>query len=255
MPQDVVDYLTKNHWGHMHLDFHVGRLWDTLAPSTQHWAADQGISRARLQEGEKTTGLEFLAMHRLMLDDLRNRFPEQADLFAGWQTVPTDPRDPSDPLPHGSVTSFDADMTSALDRLERDVAGFASDDDFALFLQTKRRPTADDPRAVTDDASAGIHNYLHVRFTDRTSSVNVGDPAVNLSNRVFWRIHGWIDARWTAYRKAKGLDDATDPVYLKAMSDAQAWMDDVMARAMADGKSDDGCMEPAPDEVKNLFSE
>ena len=72
---------------------------------------------------------------------------------------------------------------------------------------------------------------------------------------MFWRIHGWIDARWTAYRKAKGLDDATDPTYLAALQDAQQWLDAAMSRAhMVGDKSDDGCSaEPA--DVKTIFVE
>jgi len=253
MPQDVLDLLSKHHWSHMHLDFHVARMWDVLDSDTKDWAANQGIERWKLQEGAPTTGLEFLAMHRLMLQELRAQFPEHADLFAGWNAPPTDPMDPDGMLPAGT-RAFDPAMVRAIDRLQNDVASFASDDDFALFLQTKRRPTEAKPRAVASDPSAGIHNYLHVRWTS-DSPINVGDPAVNLQNQVFWRIHGWVDARWTAYRAAKGLDDATDPVYLAAMHDADTWMRDAMARAHAQGdKGDDAC-ETEPAQVTTIFVE
>ncbi len=252
MPDEIIAYLAKNHWSHMHLDFHLARMWDVLGGETQQWAADQGIERAPLQEGEPTTGLEFLAMHRLMIDELRTMFPQYADLFAGWKTPPTDPRDAETPLPGDATTPFDPSMLTAIDRIEN--AEFASDDDFALFLQTRRRPTATNPRALSTDRSAGMHNYLHNRFADDASPITVGDPSVNLQNRVFWRIHGWVDAKWTAYRKAKGLDDRTDEVYVKALGDARVWMESSMDRAMASGKEDDGCSEP-PTEVKHLFDE
>jgi len=44
----------------------------------------------------------------------------------------------------------------------------------------------------------------------------MGDPSVNIENSQFWRLHGWIDARWTAFRAAKGLSDA-DPAFQQAL--------------------------------------
>ena len=254
MPDDVVTYLADHHWSHMHLDFHVARMWDVLDMDTQTWAAGMGIARAPKQEGEPTTGLEFLAMHRLMLTELRGQFPDHAALFVGWETPPTDPSSPDGMLPAGTP-AFDPDMVKGIARIETQPDSFTSDDDFALFLQTKRRPTAADKYARSKDPSAGIHNYVHNRWQS-DSPINVGDPAVNLQNQVFWRVHGWVDTQWTAYRKAKGLDDATDPVYLAALADAQTWMDAAMMRGeMAAGsKADDAC-ETEPDQVKTIFSE
>lgn len=254
MPAEVRAYLAEHAWSDMHLDFHVARMWDVLGEDTQRWAEDQGISRWKLQEGQPTTGLEFLAMHRLMLTELREKFPQHAALFEGWMKPPTDLDDAAGPLPP-QVGAFRPEMIAAIDRLHTRLDTFTSDDELALFLQTNRRPTADDPQARTPDRSAGLHNYVHNRWMDPDSPINVGDPALNLGNQVFWRIHGWVDSRWTAYREAKGLDDTTDEVYRKAMDDAQVWMDDVMARSEhTSHKGDDAC-EKVPDEVRNLFSE
>jgi len=251
MPAEIIAYLDEHHWSHMHLDFHVARMWDVLGADTQQWATDQGIERWKQQEGEAGTGLEFLAMHRLMLTELREKFPDQVALFAGWDAPPTELDDPAGPLP-STAGPFRADMRVAIDRLQNRIGEFASDDDMALYLQTTRRPTAGNPRGTSTERGAGIHNYVHGRWTERDSPINVGDPALNLGNRIFWRIHGWVDARWTAYRMAKGLDDATDPAYLQATADAQAWMEDVMQHADHANKVDDGC-EHVPDEVRDLF--
>jgi len=249
MPNEIRAYLAEHGWSHMHLDFHVARMWDMLGEDTQAWAMEQGIERWKLQEGEPTTGVEFLAMHRLMITELREKFPEHAELFAGWEKPPTGLDEPS--LPAGTGT-FRSEMVTAIDRLHDRLGEFASDDDFALFLQTNRRPTS---TGRSPDRSAGLHNYLHNRWQDPQSPINVGDPSLNLGNKVFWKIHGWVDARWTAYRAAKGLDDATDEVYRKAMDDAQVWMDDVMERSEHAGhKLDDGC-QTVPDEVRTIFSE
>lgn len=251
MPDEIRAYLAEHMWSRMHLDFHVARMWDVLGPDTQAWAREQGIARWKLQEGQPTTGLEFLAMHRLMIEELRAKFPQHAALFDGWEKPPTG-RDAESLPPNAGA--FRPEMIAAIDRLHDGLATFESDDELALFLQTSRRPDLEGGR--DPDRSAGIHNYLHNRWMDPASPINVGDPSLNLQNRVFWNIHGWVDARWTAYRAAKGLDDETDAVYREAMADAQVWMDDVMARMehANHGKQDDGC-EVVPDEVRTIFSE
>ena len=254
MPEDLMAYLDEHHWSHMHLDFHVARMWDILGADSQQWAADQGIARWKQQEGEVGTGIEFLAMHRLMLAELRAQFPQHVALFDGWTSPPTEAADPAGPV-SPTTAPFSQAMRDGIDRLTSKLDTFASDDEMALYLQTTRRPTADNPRGRSSERGAGLHNYLHNRYNDESSPINVGDPALNLKNQIFWRIHGWVDARWTAYRTAKGLDDATDPAYLKAMADAKVWMDDVMQHTAHMGdKTDDGC-ETVPDEVRNLFDD
>jgi hypothetical protein len=247
MPADVVKFEREHGWGKMHLKFHTERMWDRLTRSGQEWNQRMGFSRATLQEGEPTTGLEFLAMHRHMITMLREQFPDHADLFAGWERPPTDPRDPTTPIPGTRPIKVSPAMLEALDRIQDDaqLAQFADDDEFGLWLQTRLRPTADEPFAATEDPTAGLHNYLHGRFQDAKSPVNVGNPAVNLENEVFWRIHGWVDARWTAYRAAKGLTN-DDPAYQEALGAAAIWHHANTTEGKADGP--DACVE-VPDEV------
>jgi hypothetical protein len=225
MPMDMVEWQRKNMWGAMHVEFHTSRRWDVMSQAGRDWATSQGISRADLQEGQVGSGLEFLAMHRLMIQRLTTQFPDEASLFTGFNPVPTDPKDKMWPLPDGSNTSFSTAMNRSLDKLTNHIGDFASDDDMALYLQTNLRWTMANPQGRSSDSSTGIHNYLHVRFTDDNSPINVGDPSVNLENKIFWGIHGWIDATWTAYRTAKALDDTMDPVYIAAMKHAQDVMD------------------------------
>ena len=46
---------------------------------------------------------------------------------------------------------------------------------------------------------AGVHNWLHGQFQDPSSPIDVGNPQTNLSNIMFWRIHGWIEAKWKQF--------------------------------------------------------
>ena len=220
MPVDVMDWMNARNWGDHHLSWHTARQWDLLGASDRAWAEEQGWSRADRQEGAPGNGFDFLLMHRAMIQLLRETFPAHAALLAGWAQPPTDPNSARDPMPPNNPTPrvFSANMQTAVANLQSaaGLAVFASDDELGLYIETPRRPTADDVLARSPDPSTGIHNYLHNRFSDSTSDVNLGNPELNLANERFWRLHGWIDARWTAFREAKGLSD-TDPAYVAAL--------------------------------------
>jgi hypothetical protein len=223
MPPAVVRYIDENQWGDMHLKWHTVRQWDLLNPSDQSWAQGKGWKRADVQEGLAGNGLEFLAMHRMMMQMLIQVDANAQQLLVGWTTPPTDPMDKRDPLPNEDTTPFDTNMLAAIDKLENHIDSFTSDDDLGLYIETSLRPTADDPSSRATDRSAGIHNYIHNRFSDSSSKIDIGDPTVNLKNKRFWRLHGWIDGLWTKYRAQAGKTDM-DADYQAALMVAMANM-------------------------------
>ncbi len=224
VPADVQAYFIENNSGMMHLRWHTVRQWDRLTPAALASAQLQGWTRSPTQEGEAGNGLQFLAMHRVMFRMLRIHFPQYANtVFQGWATVPTDPRDPLNPLPFGSIAPFASNMSIAVTNLSSRPANFASNDAWGTYLETIFRPVPGNPRATSTDPTVGLHNYLHARWTDAGSPINMGDPAVNIGNRLFWKLHGWIDQQWSAYRAARGFSDS-DPAYTKALADAQTEM-------------------------------
>jgi hypothetical protein len=220
MPTTVLRFESEMGWGPHHLEWHTVRQWDLLQPSDQAWAKGQGWARAELQEGKKGNGLEFLAMHRVMIRTLKEKFPSHASLFAGWAVPPTDPLDKNDPVPNGATQPMDPSKVDAIDKMMNHLDAFVSDDDLGLFLETSLRPTSRDPSARCKDKSAGLHNSMHNRFMDPQSKIDIGDPSVNLQNKRFWRLHGWIESRWTAFRELKKLSDQ-DPAYQAAIKKAE----------------------------------
>jgi hypothetical protein len=220
VPTDVQSFLDQNSWGTMHLRWHTVRQWDRLSQSALDSATAQGWSRAAIQEGQPGNGLQFLAMHRVMFRQLKAQFPQYVDTtFKGWASVPTDPSDPLNTLPNGDTTPFSADMSTAIANLTTNPGMFDSDDAWGVYLETTVRPTADDPNAQSPDTTTGLHNYLHNRFSDDSSPITMGDPSVNMGNKMFWKLHGWIDEQWTNFRAAKGLTES-DAAYVQALSDA-----------------------------------
>lgn len=160
----------------------------------------------------------LFALFRSMIEHLRSKFgsvrvtndPDGRTTFAevldGWRnddevTTGLELRD----------KRAAAQFESWLDQIN-DFASFQSEDDFANYLQTSTRPgslpvgeemlmTDGNPakRAFTQDRrlGAGVHNWLHVTFMEgRASPIDVGNAALNLGNIMFWRIHGWIEAKW-----------------------------------------------------------
>lgn len=207
----------------MHLQWHSERRWDQLPPAALEYAARQGWARAARQEGEPGNGVEFLAMHRAMIEILAETDPAARPLLQGWESPPTDPQDANDPLPNGASTPFDRDMLAALDRLQHHLDSFASEDELGRYIETSFRPAKGAPTARAADRTAGVHNYLHQRFQDPSSPIDLGNPSVNLLNPRFWRLHGWIDHVWATYRARTGQRD-TDPDYQATMQAARAHM-------------------------------
>jgi hypothetical protein len=249
MPKPILTFLKTNGWGSHHLEWHTVRNWDRLGASDQAYAKRQGWARADLQEGTKGNGLEFLAMHRVMFRILTERFPESADLFHGWDPPPTDPKDAHDPVPRANTQEFDENKKAAIDKLQNHLADFKSDDELGLFIETSMRPTAKDPTARSADKSAGIHNYLHNRFSGDSKAVDIGDPSVNLQNRRFWRLHGWIESRWTAFRAMKKLGE-TDPAYQAALKKGED-----MLLPKSKGLPGGAAPEPPPESLRKFFAQ
>lgn len=192
MPNDVTAWMDSMAWGRHHIRWHVERIWDRLPPEAIAWAQQNGWSRYPLQEGEETNGLAFLAMHRVMIRKLVAQFPAHAALFAGWASPPTDPNDANDPIPANSPIpgAFSPNMSASIARIGTAPASFDGDDGFGVYTETIWRPFPNQPTRRSPDQSTGIHNYIHNRFTDETSAINMGDPEVNLQNQRFWRLHG-----------------------------------------------------------------
>lgn len=214
LPTAITSWMQNLDWGMHHLRWHAERQWDLQTPAVQAQLAAQGWSRAARQEGSPGNGWDFLLMHRAMIQILKQQFPANSSLFLGWATPPTNPNDVNDPVPNSAP--FSPSMLNAINRLSTNLASFTTEDELGLYIETRLRPAPGNPTNVSPDASTGIHNYIHNRFSDDSSPINLGDPSVNLENARFWKLHGWIDGVWSAFRQLKGLSD-TAPAYVSAL--------------------------------------
>jgi len=212
VPKKVHEYLEKYQWGDYHIVFHMSRKWYLLGDQGRSWLKRMGEASADLQEGDPGNGLEFLVMHRAMISHLTDRWGTEPvtndpdgrtkfkDVLKGWTTD----QQVIDALKAkgGDVEKFKAGLAKL-----NDFRSFTSEDEFGNFLQTTLRLTGEvDPndsaiRFYSRDMTngAGFHNWLHGQFMDGASPIDVGNPQTNLSNIMFWRIHGWIEAKWKQF--------------------------------------------------------
>jgi hypothetical protein len=231
VPREVFAFLEGNNWGDFHSVYHLARRYYLAGDEARQWMQQNGVEPCDVQEGDPMNGLDFLSMHRAMILRLKELFgnvpvtndPEGfttfAQVLAGW--------------------SSDDSIIRGLEQLGKDAgtfqrglvnvnnfAQFQSDDEFGLFLETAMRLTnvgESNPASRNYDndqrPGAGCHNWLHGQLEDDSSPINIGDPRTNLPNIMFWRIHGWIEAKWQQFEASR-----TRP------ADQQQWYDQYAAK-------------------------
>ena len=214
VPKNVHEYLEKYQWGDYHIVFHMSRKWFLLGDAGRGWLKRVGEASAEIQEGDPNNGIEFLTMHRAMIQHLTERWGDEpvtnnedgrttfGEVLKGWSTD-------EEMIAHLEKVHGDVEGFKKMAAGVNDFARFSSEDEFGTFVQTALRLTGDvDPndssiRTYARDMTpgAGVHNWLHGQFQDPVSPINVGDPQTNLSNMRFWGIHGWIEAKWKAFEQ------------------------------------------------------
>ncbi len=263
VPAPMIAFIRAQGWNCMHRGWHAVRRFNfILSPIEKKFVVEKGwltvdpatnllINPGVAQEGGVGNGVEFLAMHRVMISMLREAVPQYKDTaLAGWQTVSTTGT-VDEPLPP-NARAFDSFYVTALSRLSSNagLSQFSSDDEFGAYIQTKNYPgRGQEYYFVNPDKSAGIHNYLHNRYNvpdlkNPAAAVRMSNFARNIENRVFWKLHGWLDGRWTAYRLSRGVNDTTDTTYQAAMTHACAHMGRGTWKATANGAG--VCLPPVP---------
>ncbi len=234
----MAQWMRARDWSSHHEQWHVESSLDywsaraaqgnRAAQEIVDYARQKGWSRAPRQEGAAGNGLEFLGMHRAMLELLAEAFPQHCAYLKGWVTPPQDPNAPDDVVPNGAP--FELAKAEAVEIIEHQPKTLNGEDNFGAFVETSLRPTSANPLARSPDPRTGIHNWLHNRWTDVESDVNLGDPTKNIFNARFWRLHGWIDTQWSRFRAATGLSD-TDAAYKALIGRHRAMMSPVHPHA------------------------
>ncbi|MER8006674.1 hypothetical protein [Streptomyces sp. NPDC094149] len=241
-PKPVIDAMADRAMRLHHMLWHSTRdSWADLTTAQKKVFSDHGWVPPRPSRGptdpatgdrpvqlDNKSGEDFLYMHRQMIAEVNGILAEVGDPqhphVQGWVTIPT-PDDPDFPVPPAYELPGDPGGTQFL----LDVKSQAEYDRIhALEAQVT------DP-AVLRQVTLGrlgafveffIHNALHMRWSAQMPEYRPGGDEFNVDpkwddsaynwlgdtysshvNPLFWKIHGWVDARiddWMAANNLQG---------------------------------------------------
>jgi len=165
-------------------------------------------------------GYQFLLFHRHMLQTLKQLWPKHAADFAGFPTWPKTAAEVPDVwgAPKWSQTVLDAAaIGDNIDKPEN-LAKFPNEGALGHWLQCA--VGAPKLAGVPDEPYIGLHFNLHDQWSRGAGSAHgLNNGQVNITNYMFWKLHGWIDNVWEKYRVAKGLTKAGSPELQKYTQD------------------------------------
>ena len=165
-------------------------------------------------------GYQFLLFHRHMLQTLKQLWPTHAADFAGFPSWPKTAADVPDVwgAPKWSQTVLDAAaIGDNIDKPEN-LAKFPNEGALGHWLQCS--VGTQKLAGVPDEPYIGLHFNLHDQWSRGAASAHgLNNGQVNITNYMFWKLHGWIDNVWEKYRVAKGLTKAGSPEMQKYTQD------------------------------------
>ena len=193
LPQPVLDWMSEGIWQKSHDAWHNIRRCSGPFRSA---ICSQVALVPRDQECENASdGFQFLAMHRHMIEGLKQAFPRHADLFEGFPSFPFNAQDVPEQWRSRFGTGWNATMrrfAERLDDIENHLGEFPTEGDLGKFIQC-------------EGGAGGLHGAMHFKWQVASSPHSLGKQPVNIENYMFWKLHGWIDDVWERYRVAKGL--------------------------------------------------
>jgi len=194
----VVTWMQNHVWEEAHFQWHnIRRCNGGMVDKTRAGGLDPCAHKELVpadQEGNGAgDGLQFLAMHRHMIQSLKQLYPKHTEQFEGWEhypqkstDVPTQWQAAWSAWTQQNLTNFAMadDPASNMSK-----AGFESEGAFGQWIQT----------------TSGLHGALHFKWVRTMNSEHgLGNQFTNIDNYMFWKMHGWIDKVWDRYRAAKG---------------------------------------------------
>jgi hypothetical protein len=168
-------------------------------------------------------GYQFLLFHRHMIETLKQLWPKHAADFDGFPKFPTTKEE----LPE-IWNSEDPEWTAQIlaaaeiaDNIEQNLDKFPDEGALGYWLQCPVGTAA--PGWAPQLPYIGLHFNLHDQWSRGSSSAHgLNNGQVNITNYMFWKLHGWIDKVWEKYRVAKGLTTPGSLEMQKYKQDLQA---------------------------------
>jgi len=234
LTDEVKSYLAQKEVRAHHGLWHYVRVaWPSLSPARQVQFEKAGFRPPRLR-GDFLSGLDFLAMHRMMISDLRSKFPK-TPIPAGWNTVPFEPHDPEWPMPptYDQIPEPAWKESAATKHFEQESHRFPplkpDGKKVASLATTKYQNMSLDylGRRIEN----GIHDWMHIHWSAKPwfqgemgQDINdvrndwLASPYASHVNILFWKIHGWINDRVDDWARANNAVKEVDALFKSAFT-------------------------------------
>ena len=226
LPASVVSMLASANMRRHHAIWHfVRNRWHALSAADRTRYAAEGWAPPRLNplgrpedltpapDRDSGAGLDFLYMHRRMIEHVNEMLAEEADpaypRVEGWSPIPWNHDDVDWPMPPvydpAVARAKDPSQTAAW---QATVAATFENDAWLAVQEL------DD---VGSEIEEGIHNWMHMHWSaapwfsqapgqdpDDPRNDYLGSTYSSHVNKAFWKLHGWIDDRITQWEQASG---------------------------------------------------
>lgn len=227
---EVLQWMAENKWTGAHVVWHAVRgCMDGTAAGLLGPLGFPNICKdypvlIPTDQNCKTAGdgYQFLLFHRHMIQALQQLWPKHAADFAGFPKFPTK-KEELPPVwnakdPTWSQTILDAAAIG--DNIEQHLDKFPDEGTLGYWLQC---PVGSRASFAPNIPYVGLHFNLHDQWSRGAASAHgLNNGQVNITNYMFWKLHGWIDNVWEKYRVAKGLTQEGSPAMQKYKQDMQA---------------------------------
>jgi len=211
---EVLDWMSQNKWTGAHVVWHAvrgctdGTARGLLAPLGFPDICKDYPVLIPADQNCKTAGdgYQFLLFHRHMMQALQQLWPKHKADFAGFPTFPKTAAEVPAVwgAPKWSATVLAAaEIGDNIDKPEN-LAKFPDEGVLGHWLQCAvgTQKLAQAP----NEPYIGLHFNLHDQWSRGAASAHgLNNGQVNITNYMFWKLHGWIDNVWEKYRVAKGL--------------------------------------------------
>lgn len=205
----VYNYMYKNGWQDAHVLWHQARGCGGFGAGSLNGLPSAcnftDLLPTQNDCAGARNGLEFLAAHKLMRDQLMELWPDHLEQFAGFKSFPKNRSDYAQEL-QGNYSAWDPELLTNADIAENigdHLDMFPTEGDLGTWIQCAIMPNTND--RVDFSTKRNIHFALHNNGVSRTNQKHaVNNNNNNIDSYSFWQLHGWIDKVWMDYRAAKG---------------------------------------------------
>jgi hypothetical protein len=198
---EVIKWMQDHKWEGAHFEWHsVRRCNGGGSMSKVNVCSHKDMIPADQECKSTGDGYQFLAMHRHMIQSLKQLFPNNTEQFEGFKKFPTSAADVpeqwrADWQPFSAQSVANGKIADEIEKPEN-LSKFADEGAFGKWLQCFAGAGGD----------SGLHGDLHFKWVRQMNAEHgLGNQDTNIDNYMFWKLHGWMDDVWEKYRVAKGL--------------------------------------------------